>query len=91
MLFIPRKHNIQDLTELLMNNKDVKIIPLTGDPNVRVKEENLQNKYIQPQPIIKKKEYNKPVTLSPSVIKTKVKEKLKEKVKRKSRKRKDDI
>jgi hypothetical protein len=87
MLFIPRKHTL-NINEFLMNNKDVKIIPLTGDPNVTVKEENLPNKYIQPQPVIKKKEYIKPLTISPSVNKVKVK---KEKVKRKSRKRKDDI
>jgi hypothetical protein len=83
MLFIPRKHNIQDLAELLANDKNIKIIPLTTttQPEATVKKEININK----PKVIKKEKYIKSPTTSPSV---KVK---KEKVKRKSRKRTHDI
>jgi hypothetical protein len=85
MLFIPRKNSF-DINELLINNKDIKIIPLTTgtQPEATVKKEITINKHIQPK-VIKKEKYIKSPTTSPSV---KVK---KEKIKRKSRKRTHDI
>ncbi len=78
MLFIPRKNSF-DINELLINNKDIKIIPLTTQ-NPVIKE-------IQPE-IIKKEEHIKPPTITSPLVK-KIKEKTKKK-ERKSRKRNID-
>ena len=80
MLFIPRKHTIQELTELLSNDKNIKIIPLTTT-RPEIKSEVIQKEYVKPEVI--KKKYK---STSPSVINVK---KIK-KEKRKSRKRNDD-
>ena len=62
MLFIPKKKTQTiDMYQLLTNNKDVKIMPLTGTPKPEV---TVKNKYIQPE-VIKKH------VKSPSVIKLK--------------------
>ena len=84
MLFIPRKHTIQELTELLSNDKNIKIIPLTTTrPEIKSAKESevIQKEYVKPEVI--KKKYK---STSPSVINVK---KIK-KEKRKSRKRNDD-
>ena len=90
MLFIPRKHNIQDLAELLANDKNIKIIPLTttSQPEATVKKEITINKHIQPKVIKKEKYIKSPVTSPLPSVKVK---KEKEKVKRKSRKRTYDL
>ena len=90
MLFIPRKHNIQDLAELLANDKNIKIIPLTTttQPEATVKKEITINKHIQPKVIKKEKYIKSPVTSPLPSVKVK---KEKEKVKRKSRKRTYDL
>jgi len=52
MLFIPGKNSINDISELLANNKDIKIIPFTAQPtDIKVikKEEYTSNHEINKQ------------------------------------------
>ena len=78
MLFIPRKYDVRELTELLANDKNIKIIPLTTkQPEIKIEKEEV---IIRP----KVKEYIKKPSVS-SVSKISKEEK------RKSRKRKDNI